>query len=111
MDFSPTASLPAVREDKNTPLTSHSDHDQIAFTHVNTLPEPRSHDGWRILRSDAGRLWATRERPFPRAAEMAGAFRTVDADNFGQLHAEIAQQERIADAALSGSERTARSDA
>ncbi|MEN3533883.1 hypothetical protein AAH991_02115 [Microbispora sp. ZYX-F-249] len=77
---------------------------------MNRLPEPRSHDGWRILRSDAGRLWATRDRPFGRAAEMAGAFRTVDADDLGQLHAKIAQQERIADTALSGSEGIARSD-
>ncbi|TQS20721.1 hypothetical protein [Microbispora hainanensis] len=63
---------------------------------MNTLPKPGSHDGWRILRSDAGRLWATRERPFDRAAEMAGACRTVDADDLGQLQAEITRQERIA---------------
>ncbi|OPG13116.1 hypothetical protein [Microbispora sp. GKU 823] len=78
---------------------------------MNTLPEPQLHDGWRILRSDAGRLWATRERPFDLAAERAGAFRTVDGDDLAQLHAEIAQQERTAHAALSGSEGTARSDA
>ncbi|NJP27623.1 hypothetical protein FLW53_26110 [Microbispora sp. SCL1-1] len=68
---------------------------------------PGSHDGWRILRSDAGRLWATRERPFDRAAEMAGACRTVDADDLGQLKAEIMRQERIASALVSGSNNAA----
>ncbi|MEU8176455.1 hypothetical protein AB0C14_26590 [Microbispora hainanensis] len=70
---------------------------------MNTLPTPGSHDGWRILRSDAGRLWATRERPFDRAAEMAGACRTVDGDDLGQLKAEIMRQERIAGTLVSGS--------
>ncbi|MBX6168946.1 MAG: hypothetical protein IRY84_15080 [Thermobispora bispora] len=77
---------------------------------MNTLPTSGSYDGWRILRSDAGRLWATRERPFDRAAEMAGACRTVDGDDLGQLYAKIAQQERIADELLSKSESAARGD-
>lgn len=74
---------------------------------MNTLPKPESHDGWRILRSDAGRLWATRERPFDRAAEMAGACRTVDGDDLGQLQAAIMRQERIAGALVSGSKGAA----
>ncbi|ETK32454.1 hypothetical protein [Microbispora sp. ATCC PTA-5024] len=52
--------------------------------------------GWRILRSDAGRLWATRERPFGHAAETAGAARTVDGDDLAELRAVIEEQERIA---------------
>ncbi|MFI6989734.1 hypothetical protein [Nonomuraea wenchangensis] len=53
--------------------------------------------GWRIMRSDAGRFWATRERPFPRAAEDAGAHRTVDADDLVKLCQAIAAQESIAE--------------
>jgi hypothetical protein len=49
------------------------------------------------MRSDAGRLWATRERPFPRAVEDAGAHRTVDADDLVGLCQVIAQQEGIAE--------------
>ncbi|KAB8185259.1 hypothetical protein [Microbispora catharanthi] len=74
---------------------------------MNTLPESHVHPGWRILRSDTGRLWATRERAFDRAAEMAGAFRTVDADDLGRLRARIEQQERIAHAVGSRSVGTA----
>ncbi|MEV0596620.1 hypothetical protein [Nonomuraea cavernae] len=55
--------------------------------------------GWRILRSGAGRLWATRERPFPRAVEDAGAHRTVDADDLAKLCQIIAEQESIAEQA------------
>ncbi|TXK43293.1 hypothetical protein [Nonomuraea sp. C10] len=53
--------------------------------------------GWRIMRSDAGRFWATRERPFPRAVEDAGAHRTVDADDLVGLCQVIAEQESIAE--------------
>ncbi|MBP2706837.1 hypothetical protein JOL79_23810 [Microbispora sp. RL4-1S] len=53
--------------------------------------------GWRIMRSDAGRLWATRERPFPLAVEEAGAFRTVDADDLLGLCQAIAAQESSAE--------------
>ncbi|MEZ0073375.1 hypothetical protein [Planotetraspora sp. GP83] len=52
--------------------------------------------GWRILRSDAGRLWATRERPFDATAEGAGAFRTVDGDDLPELCRVIAEQESLA---------------
>ncbi|MFG1861668.1 hypothetical protein [Microbispora bryophytorum] len=49
------------------------------------------------MRSDAGRLWATRERPFPVAVEEAGAHRTVDADDLAELCQAIAAQESIAE--------------
>ncbi|WP_307848687.1 hypothetical protein [Microbispora oryzae] len=49
------------------------------------------------MRSDAGRLWATRERPFPLAVEEAGAFRTVDADDLLGLCQAIAAQESSAE--------------
>ncbi|ADG88237.1 hypothetical protein [Thermobispora bispora] len=53
--------------------------------------------GWRIWRSDAGRWWATRHQPFPKAAEAIGAARTVD-----QLREVIAEQERLAANAQGG---------
>lgn len=53
--------------------------------------------GWRIMRSDAGRLWASRETPFPEAAEKAGAYRTVDADDTAELVTAIAVQEQLAE--------------
>lgn len=52
--------------------------------------------GWRIMRSDAGRLWASREQPFPVTAEEAGACRTVDGDDLRELGEAIAQQESVA---------------
>jgi len=52
--------------------------------------------GWRIWRSDAGRWWATRIRPFTAAAEAAGAARTVDGDDLAELCRAIAEQERLA---------------
>ncbi|MGI5488181.1 hypothetical protein [Microtetraspora malaysiensis] len=55
--------------------------------------------GWRIMCSDAGRLWATRERPFSPAVEEAGAHRTVDVDDLVELCQVIAAQECIAEAA------------
>ncbi|XVQ83177.1 hypothetical protein ACQP2K_30685 [Microbispora siamensis] len=58
--------------------------------------------GWRIMRSDAGRWWATRERRFGRAAEGAGAARCVDADDELGLVRAIAEQESIADLAAAG---------
>ncbi|MEU7912526.1 hypothetical protein [Microbispora bryophytorum] len=54
---------------------------------------------WRIWRSDAGRWWATRERPFDVAAEEAGAHRTVDGDDLDELRRVIAEQESLADLA------------
>ncbi len=52
--------------------------------------------GWRIFRSDKGRLWATREQSFDKDAEHAGASRTVDGDDRTELHLAIAEQESIA---------------
>ncbi|WP_405086347.1 hypothetical protein [Microbispora sp. NBC_01389] len=52
------------------------------------------------MRSDAGRLWASREQPFPPAAEEAGACRTVDGDDLRELCQAIAQQESIAEMAV-----------
>ncbi|MGW5262497.1 hypothetical protein ACWEQG_16090 [Microbispora sp. NPDC004025] len=54
---------------------------------------------WRVWRSDVGRWWATRERPFGIAAEKAGAYRTVDADDLDELCRVIAEQESMADLA------------
>ncbi|WP_245775251.1 hypothetical protein [Nonomuraea wenchangensis] len=49
------------------------------------------------MRSDAGRFWATRERPFSQTVEDAGAHRTVDADDLVKLCQAIAEQESIAE--------------
>ncbi|MFC4584910.1 hypothetical protein [Sphaerisporangium corydalis] len=48
--------------------------------------------GWRVFRSDKGRLWATREEPFDEAAQKV-AWRTVDADDELGLARAIAEQE------------------
>ncbi|MFC0863344.1 hypothetical protein ACFHYQ_13680 [Sphaerimonospora cavernae] len=56
--------------------------------------------GWRIMRSDAGRLWASREKPFSSAAENAGAYRTVDGDDLRELCQAIVEQESLADLAV-----------
>jgi hypothetical protein len=53
-------------------------------------------EGWRIWRSDAGRFWATREHRFSRAAEQAGAARTVDGDTWTEVCRSIAEQESTA---------------
>jgi len=60
---------------------------------VRNQPAP----GWRILTSDAGRLWATRERPFSFMETAAGAARTVDGDDLTELVRAIAEQEALAD--------------
>ncbi|MFI6452427.1 hypothetical protein ACIBF6_12790 [Streptosporangium amethystogenes] len=52
--------------------------------------------GWRLILSDAGRLWASREQPFSPAAFHAGAERTVDADSLDALRIETDRQEAIA---------------
>ncbi|MFJ2028603.1 hypothetical protein [Streptosporangium sp. NPDC087985] len=52
--------------------------------------------GWRVILSDAGRLWASREHPFSPAAFHAGAERTVDADTIDALRAATDRQESIA---------------
>ncbi|MCW2881783.1 MAG: hypothetical protein JWQ95_5883 [Sphaerisporangium sp.] len=64
----------------------------------NDRAEPSSEHvrGWRIFQSDQGRLWATREQPYDLAAELAGAWRTVDADEQLMLYRAIAEQESIA---------------
>ncbi len=68
-------------------------------TPVSTIP------GWRVIRSDAGRYWASREQPFPGdTAWGRPPFRTVDADTFGDLKAEVDRQEA---AARDDSEKTA----
>lgn len=59
----------------------------------------RQFPGWTIFRSDKDRLWATRSRPFSRAAEKAGAFRTVDGDDLIELCRSIADQESAAELA------------
>ncbi|GAA3019557.1 hypothetical protein [Streptosporangium longisporum] len=55
--------------------------------------------GWRLILSDAGRLWASREVPFSPVAFDAGAGRTVDADTLDALRAETGRQEAIAEEA------------
>ncbi|MEU8038253.1 hypothetical protein [Streptosporangium sp. NPDC049078] len=72
-----------------------------------TTPEPRREStipGWRLILSDAGRLWASREEPFSPAAFHAGAERTVDADSLEALRAETDRQEIIAQEADPGTE-------
>ncbi|MFC0862010.1 MULTISPECIES: hypothetical protein [Sphaerimonospora] len=58
---------------------------------------PPCQEGWKVWHSDAGRLWATRTRPFRPDEERAGAYRTVDADTDEQLAALITEQERRAE--------------
>ncbi|GAA0820934.1 hypothetical protein ACFQVD_33690 [Streptosporangium amethystogenes subsp. fukuiense] len=60
-----------------------------------TSPEPTI-PGWRLILSDAGRLWASREKPFSLVAFHAGAERTVDADSLEALRVETERQETIA---------------
>ncbi|MEV7005580.1 hypothetical protein [Streptosporangium sp. NPDC051022] len=52
--------------------------------------------GWRVILSDAGRLWASRAVPFTDAEMGVGATRTVDADSFDDLLAEVERQEAAA---------------
>ncbi|MCW2880964.1 MAG: hypothetical protein JWQ95_5064 [Sphaerisporangium sp.] len=54
-----------------------------------------------MWRSDAGRWWGTREQSYDEAAEKAGAWRTVDADDELALCRAIAEQESIATLAAS----------
>jgi len=61
-----------------------------------TTPTPTTIPGWRLIHSDAGRLWASREQPFSPAAFRAGAERTVDGDNLEALRAETDRQETFA---------------
>lgn len=52
--------------------------------------------GWRIWRSDTGRFWATRTAEFPRAAEFAGAARTVTGGTLVEVCRRVAAQEATA---------------
>ncbi|MEU4835631.1 hypothetical protein [Streptosporangium sp. NPDC023615] len=65
-----------------------------------TDPEPTRPEnaipGWRLILSDAGRLWASREEPFSEAACDAGAGRTVDGDSLEELRAATDRQETFA---------------
>ncbi|TMR88190.1 hypothetical protein EJK15_67620 [Nonomuraea basaltis] len=47
---------------------------------------------WSLWRSDQGRWWATRSRPFSVTAGNAEAHRTVDADDVNTLAERIAEQ-------------------
>ncbi|MFI6458160.1 hypothetical protein ACIBF6_42260 [Streptosporangium amethystogenes] len=49
-----------------------------------------------MILSDAGRLWASRERPFSQVATHAGAEQTVDGDSLEALRAETDRQETFA---------------
>ncbi|MEV7804954.1 hypothetical protein AB0O28_18595 [Microbispora sp. NPDC088329] len=72
------------------------------MAHPRATDAPPTTPGWRIMRSDTGRLWATRERPFTVAEEAAGAYRTVDGDDALQLARAIAHQESVAETTASG---------
>ncbi|MEV4378919.1 hypothetical protein [Streptosporangium sp. NPDC049644] len=61
-----------------------------------TTPESTTIPGWRLILSDAGRLWASREKLFSPAATHAGAERTVDGDSLEALRAETDRQETFA---------------
>ncbi len=65
-------------------------HDGRSSTPESAIP------GWRIIRSDRGRLWASRVVPFTDAEVGLGATRTVDADTLDGLRAEVARQEEAA---------------
>ncbi|WP_433247498.1 hypothetical protein ACQPYK_47130 [Streptosporangium sp. CA-135522] len=65
--------------------------------HLKSTAPASAIPGWRVIRSDAGRFWASRERPFPDGSMWDGPpFRTVDADTFDQLQAEVTRQEEAA---------------
>ncbi|GAA3096926.1 hypothetical protein [Streptosporangium carneum] len=62
-----------------------------------TALHPAEIPGWRTIRSDAGRYWASRRQPFPNGSEWDGPpYRTVDADTFDGLRAMVALQEEAA---------------
>ncbi|WP_206184512.1 hypothetical protein [Thermoactinospora rubra] len=61
-------------------------------TSLTTGPAPL----WRLWQSDRGRWWATRTVPFSRAAEEAGAHRTVDDHSWSDVRALIVEQEQRA---------------
>ncbi|GHH67956.1 hypothetical protein GCM10017673_15810 [Streptosporangium violaceochromogenes] len=50
-----------------------------------------------MIRSDAGRFWASRVEPFPGETEWyAPPYRTVDGDTLDALRAEVERQEEAA---------------
>lgn len=61
-------------------------------------PAPESAiPGWRVIVSDTGRFWASRQMPFPRETEgYAPPYRTVDGDTLDALRAEVERQEQAA---------------
>ncbi|GHE27614.1 hypothetical protein GCM10017673_32280 [Streptosporangium violaceochromogenes] len=66
-------------------------HDGKSPSRIEAIP------GWRVIRSDAGRFWASRVEPFPGETEWyAPPYRTVDGDTFEQLRAEVERQEEAA---------------
>lgn len=81
-----SSSLPSPR-----PVRLGCDAVVHAITDTRAVPP-----GWRILMSDAGRYWATREQQFTREQMAAGAARTVDGDTLPELCRAIAEQEAIA---------------
>ncbi|GII86200.1 hypothetical protein Ssi03_41900 [Sphaerisporangium siamense] len=69
------------------------------MTHPTTAPE-KVPPAWRVFRSDAGRLWATRVPPFPSSKWKFGVEPMVDADDLVSLARVMAEQESRA--ALAG---------
>lgn len=66
-------------------------HDGRANVPSPTIP------GWRVILSDTGRFWASREAPFSGKSEWhAPPFRTADGDTFEELRAEVERQEEVA---------------
>ena len=65
--------------------------------HRTSAAPPLEISGWRVIRSDAGRYWASRECPFPGDSLWGDPpFRTVDADTFDDLRTEVDRQEAAA---------------
>ncbi|MEV8636493.1 hypothetical protein AB0395_33085 [Streptosporangium sp. NPDC051023] len=80
------------------------DRKKVRSMENGTSPTPtETIPGWRVIVSDAGRYWASRERPFPPSATRgpldAPPFRTVDADTFDELLDEVHRQEQLAERA------------
>lgn len=80
-------------------------HITTSLAEVTQIPETKSVSpiptipGWRVIRSDAGRYWASRVRPFTvEQLNRTDAYRTVDADTLDDLRAETARQEEAAEA-------------
>ncbi|WP_326642795.1 hypothetical protein OG884_05570 [Streptosporangium sp. NBC_01755] len=52
-------------------------------------------DIWQIMRSDAGRWWATRHKPIAGVEDVVGCSRTVDADTPAKLSQRFAEQAKL----------------